>query len=26
MPLGRVIDVRLTRADPATRTVRFAAV
>ncbi|MET9177725.1 RNB domain-containing ribonuclease [Kitasatospora aureofaciens] len=26
LPLGRVIDVRLTRADPATRTVRFATV
>ncbi len=26
LPLGRVIDVRLTTADPATRTVRFAAV
>ncbi|WP_369184219.1 RNB domain-containing ribonuclease [Streptomyces sp. Y1] len=24
LPLGRVIDVRLTTADPATRTVRFA--
>ncbi|MFJ9695009.1 RNB domain-containing ribonuclease [Kitasatospora sp. NPDC101183] len=26
LPLGRVVDVRLTAADPATRTVRFAAV